>query len=223
MIPLTITARWLTASGGFLLTLWAAAVLYREVSSWRALQEFDNARAEATREEPKAQRKLEADGQIDFSLWSKARARTYTVSLQRTAGSPVAILCIEKLNLRVPVFPGTGEWTLNRGAGWIEGTAFPGETGNIGIAAHRDGFFRGLKDTVSGDMIQLTTLSSTDTYEVDQVEIVDPQNVSVLQPRAVPSLTLVTCYPFYFVGEAPKRFIVHAALRGQQPIKKVWN
>ena len=75
-----------------------------------------------------------------------------------------------------------------------------GEAGNIGIAGHRDSFFRKLRYAERGDTIELATVDSTATYSVDQIQIVDPKDVTVLQPRAAPSLTLVTCYPFYFVG-----------------------
>jgi sortase A len=86
-----------------------------------------------------------------------------------------------------------------------------GASGNLGIAGHRDGFFRGLKDIQTGDTISLVTTAATETYVVDNIKIVDPTDVSVLQPESVSSLTLVTCYPFYFIGSAPKRYIVHSS------------
>src|SRR5262249_31287164 len=110
-----------------------------------------------------------------------------------------------------------------RGAGWISGTAKPGELGNVGIAGHRDGFFRGLKDISIGDAINLNTTTRIPRYRVNQIEIVDPDNVWVLKARQAPSITLVTCYPFYFVGNAPLRFIVHGALSetvDSRPIKE---
>ena len=131
---------------------------------------------------------------------------------------PLAVINFPQHEFRVPVFEGTDELTLNSGAGWIAGTARPGEEGNIGIAGHRDSFFRVLKDVKAGDVIELSTLEETATYVVDQVETVDPKDVSVLGPRPSPSLTLVTCYPFYFVGPAPQRFIVHAALTAKTPL-----
>ena len=91
---------------------------------------------------------------------------------------------------------------MNHAVGRILGTAWPGEEGNIGIAGHRDGFFRGLKDVVVGDTIDLKMLKGTDKYIVDQIQIVKPNQVDVLKPRSIPSLTLVTCYPFYFLGSA---------------------
>jgi sortase A len=124
---------------------------------------------------------------------------------------PLATLWIEKLNLRVPVFEGTDEWNLNRGVGWIAGTTWPGKAGNVGIAGHRDGYFRGLKDLSEGDLIELFAPTGTTRYVVDEIEIVDPDNVGVLRARKAPSLTLVTCYPFNFIGSAPQRFVLHAA------------
>jgi sortase A len=209
---LSSAGRWLTVTGLVLLTICAGGLIHRVVFSGRALREFDKAQALAERGDAKAQAGLHADEKVDFSMWSRNRVLAYSESLQGRKGSPVAVLRFRKLDLRVPVFEGTDELTLNRGAGWIEGTARPGAAGNIGIAGHRDGFFRGLKDVVKGDAIELATVTRTATYTVDQIEIVDPSDVEVLEPRAAPSLTLVTCYPFYFVGKAPQRFIVHAAL-----------
>lgn len=114
------------------------------------------------------------------------------------------------MNLEVPVLEGTDDFTLNRAVGHIEGTAEPGQNGNVGIAGHRDGFFRGLKDIQVGDAIEVITQTATSHYLVDEILIVSPQDVSVLRRRSRASLTLVTCYPFYFVGSAPKRFIIHA-------------
>jgi len=101
--------------------------------------------------------------------------------------------------------------TLNRGAGVIAGTALPGERGNVAISAHRDGFFRPLKDVVVGDVIELRGAEGrVQRFEVAAISIVDPLDVSVLDATDAPVLTLVTCYPFYYVGFAPDRFIVRA-------------
>ena len=110
------------------------------------------------------------------------------------------------------MLPGTDDVTLNRGVGWIEGTAGPGSDGNFAVAGHRDGFFRSLKDIEIGDEISIEVLGGQLTYVVDELTVVDPTDVSVLNPRDTPSVTLVTCYPFYFVGSAPQRFIVHGSL-----------
>jgi sortase A len=97
------------------------------------------------------------------------------------------------------------------GAGHIEGTPLPGEPGNSGVAGHRDTFFRSLKDIRKADQIQIQTATGLLHYEVDWVKVVGPDDTSVLRSSGDEStLTLVTCYPFYLVGPAPKRFVVHA-------------
>jgi len=149
---------------------------------------------------------------VDRSLWSAHRARRYQASLGKT-GEALAVLRIPRLHLEVPVLEGTDEFTLNRGVGRIAGTSLPGQGGNIGIAGHRDGFFRPLKDVRAGDSIELATTSGTHVYAVDRIRIISLGDVGVLRPRTKPSLTLVTCYPFYFVGRAPNRYIVEASLR----------
>jgi sortase A len=149
---------------------------------------------------------------VDFALWSAKRIEAYRDSLAMKFGTPLAVLSIPKIGLEVPVFDGTDDLTLNRGAGRIAGTSRPGEPGNMGVAAHRDGFFRKLKDVHVGDTIELAANRGNYRYTVENIEIVDPANVSVLRSQPQPSITLVTCYPFYFVGSAPQRYIVHASL-----------
>jgi sortase A len=149
---------------------------------------------------------------VDFSLWAGKRVTAYKQALATHMGAPPAVLSIPRLRLDVPVFEGTDELTLNRGAGRILGTARPGERGNLGIAAHRDGFFRGLKDIRPGDRIELAQLRRKLVYTVDNIAVVDPGDVTVLHARPQASLTLVTCYPFYFIGDAPQRYIVQASL-----------
>jgi sortase A len=107
---------------------------------------------------------------------------------------------------------GTESLTLNHGVGRITGTARPGEGGNIGIAGHRDTFFRGLKNVSIGDTMELRTPKGIEVYEAAEINIVSPSEVNVLRRRSVPSLTLVTCYPFYYLGSAPQRYIVTASL-----------
>lgn len=122
----------------------------------------------------------------------------------------IALLRIPRIAMVVPVGSGTGDSVLLRGAGLVEGAAAPGSVGNVAIAAHRDTFFRGLKDLVIGDLIELETLDRTDTYRVSTLSVVEPTDVYVLAETGEAVLTLVTCYPFYFVGNAPQRFIVRA-------------
>jgi sortase A len=153
----------------------------------------------------------------DFSLWSPQRIKLYQQSLSAQLGPPVALLRIPKIRLEVPVLEGTDDLTMDRAVGFITGTARPGADGNIGISGHRDGFFRGLKDVREGDGIELVSATGTDTYTIDRIVLVKPADVSVLAPRLRPSLTLVTCYPFYFAGSAPKRYIVQASMNAAEP------
>jgi sortase A len=146
----------------------------------------------------------------DLSLWSPERIRAWRESQNQQAPPPLAVLRIPKIGLRVAVLEGTDEWTLNRAVGHIEDTAKPGEQGNTGIAGHRDGFFRGLKDVAVGDVLELETLKGVETYRTERTWIVEPEDVSVLDATPGQSITLVTCYPFYFIGSAPQRFIVRA-------------
>jgi len=150
---------------------------------------------------------------VDFALWSPKRTEAYLDSMKTKSDQPLAVLRIPKIDLEVPVYNDTDDLTLNRGVGRIIGTAQVGGPGNLGIAGHRDGFFRGLKDIATGAEIDLDRVGHTDTYVVDKIVIVSPDDVSVLKSTPVPSITLVTCYPFYYVGSAPKRYIVHATIK----------
>jgi sortase A len=152
---------------------------------------------------------------VDVSLWSEKRIKEYETILAEQFDAPVGILRVEKIRLEVPVFDGTDERVLNRGVGRIIGTARIGEAGNTGIAGHRDGFFRGLKDVVVGDTMELQTAAARQTYVIDSIKTVTPNDVSVLKNDSTPALTLVTCFPFYFIGSAPQRYIVHASLKGE--------
>jgi sortase A len=152
---------------------------------------------------------------VDYSLWSEKRIKEYEAALATQTDDPLAVLRVEKIHLEVPVFEGTDDWVLNRGVGRIVGTARIGQIGNIGIAGHRDGFFRGLKDVNLGDTLQLDTITGTQAYVVDSIKLVTPDDVSILRNEPTPALTLVTCYPFYFIGSAPQRYIVHASLRSE--------
>jgi sortase A len=158
----------------------------------------------------------------DRSTWAPVRIQAWRASLSQEAPAPLAVLRVPRLGIEVAVLAGTDEWTLNRAVGHIDDTAPPDSDGNIGIAGHRDGFFRPLKDVRVGDVMELVTIGRRDSYRVDRMWIVQPDDVTVLDPTPEPALTLVTCYPFYFVGSAPQRFIVRAVrsgtkLRGANP------
>jgi sortase A len=140
------------------------------------------------------------------------RAFPVAASLPPAMGPDGLIGRIEILRVGVAavVVEGTGESALRRAAGHITGTGLPGEPGNIGIAGHRDTFFRPLKNIQRDDVITLTTARGQYRYRVVSMNVVSPHDVAVLNPNGHEILTLVTCYPFYFVGSAPKRFIVRA-------------
>jgi sortase A len=145
-----------------------------------------------------------------MKLWSPGRVKAYKAALQQETPPTLAILRIPRLNLEVPVHDGTTDLVLDLAAGRIEGTALPGTAGNVGIAAHRDGFFRVLKDLKEGDALVLDTPVATEQYRVEWIRITTPDDVSVIAPTPGATVTLVGCYPFYHVGSAPQRFIVRA-------------
>ncbi len=153
---------------------------------------------------------LPGDVSPDTTSWSPQRVDDYYAAQAAESAAPQAILNIEHLNIRVPVFNGASDLNLNRGVARIIGTGRIGAQGNLGIAGHRDGFFRPLKDIQLGDRLTLETHFGTETFAVSSIEIVDPTELSVLAPTDTNSVTLVTCYPFYHIGNAPQRFIVKA-------------
>ena len=122
----------------------------------------------------------------------------------------IARMQVPRLGLSVMVIEGVDESRLNLGAGHVPGTALPGQPGNVAIAGHRDTFFRKLRDLQKDDTIELATPSGSYNYSVESMQIVDPSDVEVLRPSSEPRLTLVTCYPFVYIGPAPRRFIVQA-------------
>jgi sortase A len=162
---------------------------------------------------------------IDARMFRKEEDRQ--LSLSPSVVSPIAAIShvvatpgligridIPRLALSVIVMEGTSSKTLRRAAGHIAGTALPGQPGNVGISGHRDTFFRPLRNIEANDTITVTTTAGEYRYRVLSTRIVEPDDVAVLDPGDDPvhneTLTLVTCYPFYFVGPAPKRFIVRA-------------
>ncbi len=126
-------------------------------------------------------------------------------------GDVLGKLEIPRVGISVMFLQGMDENTLVRGAGHVPGTPSPGGAGNVVIAAHRDTFFRKLEAIRAGDSIQVVTLNGAFRYVVESTEIVDPLDTRPMESRARQELTLITCFPFYFVGSAPKRFIVHAS------------
>lgn len=219
-VPATRNLRYLEralwGAGLVLLVGVGGALIHRAVTSRNDLSRFDSARKEgqapvAPPLAPVPPGALAEPPVTDFSLWAPGRVKGYQESLTQGSPLPLAVLEIPRLDLRVAVLEGTDEVTLNRGLGHIGGTPLPGQGGNVGISGHRDGFFRCMKDIQLGDRIRLVLPQTTEEYVVTGTRIVAPTEVSVLAPTPGRTLTLVTCYPFYFVGSAPQRFIVTAA------------
>jgi sortase A len=131
-------------------------------------------------------------------------------TLQTVSDGLIGRIAIARLGVSVIVMEGVDETTLRRAAGHVPGTGLPGEPRNIGIAAHRDSFFRPLRNVRQGDIVSLTTPAGEYRYRVVSTKVVNPSDVSVLDSDGREILTLVTCFPFYFIGAAPKRFIVRA-------------
>jgi len=196
-----------------LVAIWAGARIYGSMASRAAINLFqaNTAPVQVTDTSARLNDGSLADFAVDFTLWNPKRVIAYKESLSAKTDLPLAILRIPNINLEVPVFNDTDELTLNRGVGRIIGTAQIGQPGNLGIAGHRDGFFRGLKDVGTDDVIEVIRPGQTDLYAITQIQIVGPENVSVLAPTSTPTVTLVTCYPFYYVGNAPQRYIVRAS------------
>ncbi len=200
--------RLLFAFGFLLVFLFTAVHVYNAIYSHAALRAFWNTQSSSSRMPADSPQRNVAIP--DFRFWSQKRIEAYQASLIAPVQHPLGVLRIAAINLEVPVLEGTDDLTLNRAVGHIDGTSAPGETGNVGIAGHRDGFFRALRDIHPGDTLDLFTEKGNSRYVVDEIVIVPPDDVAVLAARSKPALTLVTCYPFYFVGSAPLRYIVRA-------------
>lgn len=151
-------------------------------------------------------RRFQADRAAEF-----ARAAQASAPVTVRAGGLVGMLDVPRLKLTTPVIEGDDDTTLKRAVGHLPDTPLPWEDGNAAFAGHRDGLFRPLKDIQIGDEIVFRTPRDEFRYRVTDTSIVAPDDVSVLAKRSQPSLTLITCYPFSYVGNAPKRFIIHAS------------
>ena len=186
----------LVAAGVLLLGVYAVPTVYGSAMSHLAVARF-RAQSASNRQ------------------WDSGRIRAYQQALLVKFPPPEAVLRIPKIGLEVPVLEGDDALTLNRGVGHIPGTAMPGTVGNIGVAGHRDGFFRGLKDVAVGDVIEMQRGADgerPERYVVRKISIVLPSDTTLLKASSDSELTLVTCYPFRYVGTAPQRYVVQAAL-----------
>ena len=155
-----------------------------------------------------------------YQAYQSWRFDRLTKSARRAASSPGSLigrLEVPRIRLSAMVLEGDDSGTLRVAVGHIPGTALPAQSGNIGIAGHRDTFFRGLRKVRKNDVIRLSTPAGSYAYRVESVGVVGPTNTEVLEASARPTLTLVTCYPFYFVGSAPDRFIVRAKQVASRP------
>ena len=186
--------RWSEATayvaGALLCSLFAIAQADSALGSARALEDFAAALTPP-----------------DQTLWAAGRVRDYEKA-KHAPGTAVAVLTVPSLKLEVPVFEKDDDLSLNRGAGLVAGMGTPDQGGNVGIAGHRDGFFRVLKDIKVGDLIEVRTRIKVHRYRVTSIDVVDATDKRLLADTELPSITLVTCYPFYYIGNAPQRYIV---------------
>jgi sortase A len=139
-----------------------------------------------------------------------AGVRVRPASYRSPAGEPLGEIELTRIGVTAIILEGTSERILRRAVGHVSGTAMPGQPGNVAIAGHRDTFFRALRNVREGDEITVSTLEGSYRYRVDSIKVVGPNDIEVLDNSGGDILTLVTCYPFYFVGPAPRRFVVRA-------------
>jgi sortase A len=177
------------------------ARLYQAYQTWRFERALKSAKPAIGSVEPLQPPPLPAPAEADRASVERAVPK----------GSSLGQIEISSIGLTAMIEEGDDRRTLRRAVGHLPGTALPGQQGNVVIAGHRDTFFRPLRNIHKGDEITLTTLDGSYRYRVDFTEVVEPQDTEVLDSSAGAILTLVTCYPFYFVGPAPKRFIVRAS------------
>jgi sortase A len=189
------------------------AELYQRYQSWKfehqiGALELTKAAAD---ERPRMQARREAQARQRAASREGVTIETVVAeSADLSEGDVIGKLEIPQIGISVMVLQGVKEETLRIGAGHVPGTPLPGADGNSAIAAHRDTFFRKLKRIRAGDRIQFLSVRGTAQYVVASTEIVEPAATQVMESRGRPELTLISCYPFYFVGAAPRRFIVHA-------------
>jgi sortase A len=146
----------------------------------------------------------------DFKPAIATEGSVHEVSFHPLTGKPLGEIELTRIGITAMILEGTDDRTLRRAVGHIPGTPLPGQPGNVAIAGHRDTFFRALRNVRQDDEINLMTLEGSYRYRVDSISVVGPEDTRVLDNSGGDLLTLVTCYPFYFVGPAPRRFIVRA-------------
>lgn len=203
--PRTVLAPAFRLRAGLLLLERALVLVGIVLLGWYALEQLQIAYDQAI-----ASRELE---EIRMSVPPSATEATRPAPrLSLATGAVVGRVEIPRIGVSAIVREGDDVKTLRRAVGHIPGTALPGDAGNAGLAGHRDTFFRGLRNIQTGDQIMLTTPAGNARYRVRSTRVVDPSETSVLAPTDGSTLTLVTCYPFNYIGAAPKRFIVRAEI-----------
>jgi sortase A len=166
-------------------------------------------------------RLAQQNARLTLAMSSRTASLAPALGAERTASAPpaptlvrtgdaVADLSIPRVELSVVVLEGSDPQTLRRGPGHLEGTPLPGESGNVVIAGHRDTFFRPLRDVRRGDDVFVTTPQGRVQYTVTSLRVVNPRDLSVLKPTRESTLTLITCFPFWVLGDAPDRYVVQA-------------
>jgi len=201
-LPALQHSRWLflalaIASLGYVAFSLVDAQSFQAYENWRLNHAARNARQPSAQAESKV---------VSASLSLRDHSQRKTLAL----GSVLGRVEIGRIGVAVIIVEGTNGKTLRRAVGHVPGTALPGEPGNVAITGHRDTFFRALRNIREDDEITLMTLNGSYRYRVDSMKVVEAEDTQVLNDSDESILTLVTCYPFYFVGPAPKRFIVRA-------------
>ena len=201
-------ARFFFLAVGVLALTYCAAVLldrwlFQAYETWRFERALKNAQTSAPTTLQPASSSLPAESEADHAL-------AESLGIDGLAGSPLGRIEISSIGLAAMIMEGVDTRTLRHAVGHIPGTPMPGQPGNVALAGHRDTFFRGLRNVHKDDEITLTTLHGSCRYLVDSTQVVGPEDIKALSATPDNILTLVTCYPFYFVGPAPQRFIVRA-------------
>lgn len=173
-------------------------------------------KAEGTRFVPPVHAQQSAS-ETDGPIVGRVTGNAYSSAGQVADGTVIGSVSVPKLKLKVAIVEGLTKDDLLRGVGHVPGSATAGGLGNMALAAHRDTFFRPIRNVAPGMDLLVDSAEGTYRYRVASTEIVTPEQVSVLDIGTVPELTLITCYPFNYIGAAPKRFIVHAQLTSLVP------
>ncbi len=186
-VPIVLATSWILMTGGLLLLAYAGCVITEAM----AYQTIESRRFEYSK--PPVHRRIVAEGDV------------------------VGEIQVARLGLKAIVVQGDSPRILRRAVGHLSQTALPGEFGNVALAAHRDTFFRPLRRIRPGDIVTFDTPGHQFRYEVESTKVVSPDDSGVLQASTGRDLTLITCFPFGYVGPAPNRFIVHAREIGRSP------